>query len=189
MIFVNYPVREVLVEANKCGQQLNTDIWIKWDGGKQPVSDGTEVEVKFRNRDSGSAPSSIFRWDHLGVDYDIVAYRVVEDTPKVVGGPHTWATEFPAGKWEKVNSPTDILTWFGKEETPNKYLRGFPYDTIDIYRVLSVYEVTDPCIQHAVKKLLCTGIRGYKGKNEDIQDVIDSLKRWQEMRKEEGECL
>jgi hypothetical protein len=84
----------------------------------------------------------------------------------------------------EANKPDPFLAWWES----SKYLRPCPYDTIDIYRVLQIYEVTDPCIQHAVKKLLCTGIRGYKGKNEDIQDVIDSLKRWQEMRKEEGEC-
>lgn len=67
----------------------------------------------------------------------------------------------------------------------NKYLRAYPYDTIDIYRVLEVYEVTDPCIQHAVKKLLCAGKRGYKEVEKDVQEAIQSLQRWEEMRREE----
>ena len=33
-------------------------------------------------------------------------------------------------------------------------------DTIDIYRVLQLFGVTDPCLQHAAKKLLCAGQRG-----------------------------
>ena len=56
--------------------------------------------------------------------------------------------------------------------------------SIDVYRVLDLYEVTDPCIQHAVKKLLVTGGRGVKDHARDIQDVIDTLTRHQEMQEE-----
>ena len=56
---------------------------------------------------------------------------------------------------------------------------------IDVYRVLSLFNVTDPCIQHAVKKLLVAGGRGAgKDVGKDIQESIDSLVRWQEMQKE-----
>lgn len=57
---------------------------------------------------------------------------------------------------------------------------------IDVYRVLSLFGVTDPCIQHAAKKLLATGVRGQKDAERDIQDAIDSLQRWQEMRAEDA---
>ncbi len=30
-------------------------------------------------------------------------------------------------------------------------------ETVDVYRVLSLFQVNDPCIQHAIKKLLCAG--------------------------------
>lgn len=55
---------------------------------------------------------------------------------------------------------------------------------IDVYRVLDLYEVTDPCVQHAVKKLLVAGNRGAKDKSKDIQEAIDTLTRWQEMQDE-----
>ena len=55
---------------------------------------------------------------------------------------------------------------------------------IDVYAVLALYEVTDPCIQHAVKKLLCTGKRGHKDFLKDIQDSIDSLVRCIELNEE-----
>ena len=58
-------------------------------------------------------------------------------------------------------------------------------ETVDIYRVLELFKVTDPCLQHAVKKLLCAGIRGAKDKDKDIQEAIDTLQRWQEMRRED----
>jgi len=59
-------------------------------------------------------------------------------------------------------------------------------ETIDVYRVLQLFNVTDPCIQHAVKKLLVAGGRGAgKDMGKDIQEAIDSLNRWQEMRAED----
>ena len=58
---------------------------------------------------------------------------------------------------------------------------------IDVYRVLSLWEVQDPCIQHAIKKLLVAGNRGYKDLEKDIQEAIDSLERWKEMQKETNE--
>lgn len=60
-------------------------------------------------------------------------------------------------------------------------------ETIDVYRVLALFNVTDPCIQHAVKKLLVAGGRGAgKDISRDIQEACDSLNRWQEMRQEDG---
>ena len=58
--------------------------------------------------------------------------------------------------------------------------------SIDVYRVLELFEVIDPAMQHAVKKLLCAGGRGYKDRAKDVQEAIDSLNRWQEMRKEDA---
>jgi hypothetical protein len=58
-------------------------------------------------------------------------------------------------------------------------------DYIDVYRVCDLFNVTDPCLQHALKKLLVAGGRGHKNIDRDVQDVIDSCLRWQEMRKED----
>lgn len=58
-------------------------------------------------------------------------------------------------------------------------------ETIDVYRVLDLYKVTDSCIQHAVKKLLVAGGRGgNKDIRQDIQEAIDTLERWKEMQNE-----
>lgn len=58
--------------------------------------------------------------------------------------------------------------------------------SVDVYRVLELFAVKDPAIQHAVKKLLCAGNRGAKDKAKDVQEAIDSLKRWQDMRQEDN---
>ena len=64
-----------------------------------------------------------------------------------------------------------------------KDVRGL--DCIDVYRVLQLFEVTDPCIQHAVKKLLVSGGRGSKSVKNDVLESIASLQRYLEMRKED----
>jgi len=73
--------------------------------------------------------------------------------------------------------------------TPTKHAHYFKsvkgLTHIDVYRVLQLFNVTDPCIQHAVKKLLVAGGRGAeKDINRDIQESIDTLVRWQEMQTE-----
>lgn len=61
--------------------------------------------------------------------------------------------------------------------------------TIDVYRVLALFNVTDPCIQHAVKKLLVAGGRGAgKDLSKDVQEAIDSLERFKEMQAEDIEA-
>ena len=72
----------------------------------------------------------------------------------------------------------------------NHYFKPCPYDTLDVYRVINIFGVTDPCIQHALKKLLCSGVRGHKDQSKDIQDVIDTLERWKQMCEEDDkvEC-
>lgn len=58
--------------------------------------------------------------------------------------------------------------------------------TVDVYRVLRLFSVTDPCIAHAVKKLLVAGGRGAgKTIEKDVTEAIDSLTRWQEMQLED----
>jgi hypothetical protein len=60
------------------------------------------------------------------------------------------------------------------------------FETVDVYRVLSLFAVVDPCLQHAVKKLLVAGGRGGgKPIDKDVQEAIDTLVRWQAMRAEE----
>lgn len=72
------------------------------------------------------------------------------------------------------------------ERKHSHYFKKCPYDAIDVYRVLSLFGVTDPAIAHAVKKLLVAGGRGAgKTRFEDIQEAIDTLERWKEMSLED----
>jgi len=58
---------------------------------------------------------------------------------------------------------------------------------IDVYRVLVLFGVTNPCVQHAIKKLLCAGQRGVKDELKDVQEAIASLLRYLEMQTEDGD--
>jgi hypothetical protein len=49
--------------------------------------------------------------------------------------------------------------------------------SVDVYDVLRAFNVTDPAIQHAIKKLLCTGIRGHKNSRQDLEEAIQSIER------------
>lgn len=60
------------------------------------------------------------------------------------------------------------------------------YNKLDIYRILKLYDVSDPCLQHAIKKLLCAGKRGVKNQIQDINEAILSLKRFVEMQGEDN---
>ena len=58
--------------------------------------------------------------------------------------------------------------------------------TVDVYRLIELFDVTHPCLQHAIKKLLVAGGRGAKNVETDIQEAIDTLVRYLEMRQEDA---
>lgn len=65
-----------------------------------------------------------------------------------------------------------------------KDVRGI--DSIDVYRVIKLFNVTDPCIQHAVKKLLVAGGRGGKNVERDLLEAADSINRALQMMAEDS---
>ncbi len=73
----------------------------------------------------------------------------------------------------------------GSHKYPH-YFKQCPYDEVDVYRVIDLFGITDPCVQHAIKKLFAAGKRGAKNADKDVQEAIDSLLRYQEMRMEES---
>ena len=55
--------------------------WIEWKGGECPVSEGTRVDVRFRDGDiDEDGMAGIWNWDWVFDDSDIniVAYRVLD---------------------------------------------------------------------------------------------------------------
>lgn len=83
-------------------------------------------------------------------------------------------------KYEVKNGAITLLT---PAAPVNKYNRQCKGITIDVYDVLKAFEVTDPALQHLVKKALCAGLRGYKTMQQDLQEVLESAKRAVELNK------
>ena len=66
------------------------------------------------------------------------------------------------------------------DHSGKKYLRQIPVDDdglSDVYDVLYAYEVKSQPRGHAIKKLLCAGIRGKGSELQDISEAIDALQR------------
>lgn len=97
----------------------------------------------------------------------------------------------------ELGMPTPHPPLGGAVQTPaslkkhNHYFKDVrTLEFIDVYRVLHLFNVTDPCLQHAVKKLLVAGGRGAgKDIRKDVSEAQDSLARFLEMRDEETEHL
>lgn len=66
----------------------------------------------------------------------------------------------------------------------SKYTRQCKGVTIDVYDVLQAFEVTNPALQHLVKKALCAGLRGHKDRQQDLNEILESAKRAIELEKE-----
>lgn len=56
--------------------------------------------------------------------------------------------------------------------------------TVDVYRVLDAFGVSDPATQDAIKKMLRTGLRGHKYYLTDLNDSIELLEKAVELRKQ-----
>lgn len=66
----------------------------------------------------------------------------------------------------------------------DKYLRTISdrYDPkvkcqVDVYEVLRAYKVSCPAVQHAIKKLLCAGLRNKGSRNQDLREAVVSINR------------
>lgn len=56
---------------------------------------------------------------------------------------------------------------------------------VDVYAVLKAYKVDCQATAHAIKKLLCAGLRGKASPTQDLTEAIDALKRAVEQSQEE----
>lgn len=76
--------------------------------------------------------------------------------------------------WSNYTGYSEIVKYKDKE---NKYKVNYKGIDLDVYDVLKAFKVTNPATQHAIKKLLKGGERGYKDINQDYKEAIDSINR------------
>ena len=53
----------------------------------------------------------------------------------------------------------------------------------DVYAVLDAFNVICPARQHAIKKLLCAGLRGKGDAGQDLSEALDAVSRSIQMNK------
>lgn len=63
------------------------------------------------------------------------------------------------------------------ETTTGKYIRHIGNQPVDVYDVLKAFNVTNPALQHLIKKALCAGLRGHKDRATDMQEILECAKR------------
>lgn len=140
--------------------------WIQWNGGKKcPLAAGTVIDARdldgtiWEKQTVGkhvNIADLFWQWKRKDRN-NIVAYRLSQ----------------PDNLQRRVNDASLQQAL----ESDNKYNRQCKGVTIDVYDVLLAFNVTNPALQHLVKKALCTGLRGHKDKSQDLQDILDSAKR------------
>lgn len=54
---------------------------------------------------------------------------------------------------------------------------------VDVYSVIDAFDVRCPARQHALKKLLCAGIRGKGSCLQDLSESVDAIERGIDMEK------
>lgn len=70
-----------------------------------------------------------------------------------------------------ATDPMDLLP-------KNKYMREIKPDVwVDVYDVLFAWKVTNPALQHLIKKALQAGNRGHKDLSTDMRDIVESAIR------------
>lgn len=91
------------------------------------------------------------------------------------------------GKFKTKDPGEHYRFTYSRRLTPKEIDNGIVELKLDPYRIIKVYKISDPAIQHALKKLLCPGTRGKKSLIEDIEEVICSLQRLVEMLDEDSD--
>jgi hypothetical protein len=130
---------------------------IKWNGGECPVNDFDIVRVTHVDGDVVEGEAYGFLWE---INNETNGMKIKEY------------------KLLKVAAVYEA-------EKHSHYFKDCPYSRVDIYRVLELFGVTDQALGHAIKKLLVNGGRGAgKDSRQDVQEAVDTLKRWLEMEAE-----
>lgn len=96
-----------------------------------------------------------------------------------IGNKENWLL---VGIREPITDEQDLNDCIGAPEADNKYLHEIkPGIFVDVYDVLMAWNVTNPALQHLIKKALQAGERGHKSREQDLQDIIDSAIRAKEL--------
>ena len=141
---------------------------------------------------------SEYRWAAVDRDGDCFVFGVIPEELEGYGWgcehgtlSHYIGEDFNTTDWQNslierqdVSSRVEQLRSVEAARKHSHYFKDVSgVDKIDVYAVLRLFEVTDPALFHAFKKIACAGKRGAKDQAQDVQEAIDALQRWQELNK------
>ena len=106
-------------------------------------------------------------------DYE---FGVIKENGRVFTD-HAQGSEFRIGAWNIFERLEDVNTKANSKYDRNITDRNGNKACVDVYDVLVAFNVACPAIQHALKKLLCTGIRGHKDAAQDLIEASNSITR------------
>lgn len=127
--------------------------------------------------------------DAFGVGMDDVAMDDESEATLVDVVAHVVAAHESRERSQAIAEPAVKVIDADKQPAPqttgSKYHRtvyditpGSPGSVvIDVYSVLIAFDVRDPGLQHAAKKILCAGIRGKASRSQDLREARDALER------------
>ena len=151
---------------------------MKWEGDGRSFESTSRVCVKFRGDTDRSASGIAYEylWSNTVDDSDITAYRIINQRPVQLDNPEM------ESYFEPFVSIEDAHECKAEHAiTPSKYTKRIHGVSVDVYDVLMAWGVTNPALQHLIKKALQCGQRGHKDKHQDLQDIIDSAIRAKEL--------
>ena len=128
-----------------------------------------------------------------GGSCDVELVEHVSNSFLCIGDTATISVDYLKEHWTKERAECNYITTEDDqlekelelvEKYPHYYKDIHHLNIIDIYRFFDLFEVTDPCIQHSMKKLAVGGKRGAKDYEKDIKEAMDTLKRWEYMQEE-----
>lgn len=136
--------------------------WIPYDGKGQPVADDAKVTVRYKDY-NGFPPEVTALAEDIDWSFGtgIMVYKLVEGH----------------------KAETCVGTEKSLDSHYNYSYKGIK---IDPYRILQVYGVTNPALQHAIKKLLRCG-KSVKDAQQDVKEVIITLNRLLAMMEEDSQ--
>lgn len=152
--------------------------WMQYSGSGIPVS-GSDLCVAMLENEGSTYNAEFMGWNRAeweGKDGVIKKYRVIKQVSVQLDNQEIEPDFEP---FVSVEDAQECKT--EHSITPSKYTKQIHGVSVDVYDVLMAWEVTNPALQHLIKKALQCGKRGHKDKQQDLQDIIDSAIRAKEL--------
>lgn len=104
------------------------------------------------------------------------------EIPKIIGEIDFGEDITLKADYDKLNVVVNSELKVEKVEVKSKYHHEIkPGVWVDVYDVLAAFNVTNPALQHLIKKALQAGNRGHKSLAEDLNDIVKSAERAREL--------